>query len=464
MTDIVSPRDLPQVEAFAAQFDGDAPASVVRSEVRIVVDGARRLLLEGRTTTLEGLQRELSERLAARQPMTEVINATGVLLHTNLGRAQLDPLPSYTDGLGAVPIELALGDGRRHRRLAGLEADLCHLTGAEDALVVNNNAAALLLVLSSLAGGGEVVISRGQLIEIGGSFRIPEIIRQGGALLREVGTTNRTHLRDFESAINDSTRVLLEVHPSNFEQIGFVSTVPTADLAALARERDLKMVFDIGSGLIDSTVPWVPGDTPSWLADEPGARQALEAGADIVTFSGDKLLGGPQAGIVCGDRELLEVIRRHPLTRALRYDKVRAAHLHATVRSYLARSASSIPFWRQASTNLDDLAARAEAIVCKLTTAGIEARHVSVDDSAGAGSTPGKPIEGRGVAVKGPVGADALANGLRRHNPPVIALTREGLVVLSLRAVRPHQDATLVAAVLGVVLADRSDRPPTIQP
>jgi len=448
VNDIATQRDLPQVETFAASFVGAAPASVIRSEARAVIDRARQLLADGDATTLDALRLELAGRLAARQPMTGVINATGVLLHTNLGRAPLEPLPRSANGLGAVPIELALDGGRRHRRLESLEAGLCDLTGAGGALVVNNNAAALLLVLSSLAAGGDVVVSRGQLIEIGGSFRIPEIVSQGGAVLHEVGTTNRTHLRDFASAITESTRVLLEIHLSNFEQSGFVATVDTTELAALGREHRLPVVFDIGSGLVDSSAPWLPDGVPSWLRGEPGARQALAAGANIVTFSGDKLLGGPQAGIICGDRDLVDRIREHPLARAVRYDKVRAAHLHATVRAYLDRTAGTeVPFWRMASTDLPTLEARASAMIEKLSSERVAAEVVSVVDAAGAGSAAGKQIEGRAISIKSEAGPEPFAAWLRKGTPPVLSVARDGGVLLSLRTVRPEDDDALVAAV-----------------
>ncbi len=452
MTAIRELRDLPQVEALAASLSGVAPDRVVRAEAREVIDRARRGLLAGRTTSADALRAGLASSVLARQPMAAVINATGVLLHTNLGRAPLDPLDARADGLGAVPIELALDDGRRHHRLAGLEADLCELTGAGGALVVNNNAAALLLVLSSLASGAEVVVSRGQLVEIGGSFRVPEIISAGGAVLREVGTTNRTHLHDFRAAIGDSTRVLLEVHPSNFEQAGFTAAVATRDLASLAHEHGVVMVHDIGSGLVDALVPWLPDGLPDWLRHEPAARQVLAAGADLVTFSGDKLLGGPQAGIICGDRSLLDTIRRHPLARAVRFDKVRAAHLHATVRAHLDRTAARrVPFWRMATTDPDVLERRATDLAGALIARGVAAEAVPVADLAGAGAAATRAIAGWGVAVASVDGPDALATALRHAARPVLGITRADRVVLSLRTVAPEDDPVVADVVHGVL-------------
>lgn len=442
-------RDLPQVEVLAARFDGEAPRSVVRTEVRRVLDAARTRVMSGQPVEEPELVVDVVDGLNRRRPMTDVINATGVLLHTNLGRAPVDPLDPSMAGLGPVPIEMALGSGRRQGRLAALEADLCELTGAESALVVNNNAGALLVALSALARGGEVVVSRGQLVEIGGSFRIPDIVTQGGAILREVGTTNRTYLRDFEAAITDATSVLLQVHPSNFVQTGFTATVPTEELAALARDRQLAMVHDIGSGLVDARVPWLARGLPSWLRDEPAARQVLEAGAHIVTFSGDKLLGGPQAGVICGDGALVSRIREHPLARALRFDKIRAAHLHAVVRAHLDGSAqTAVPFWRMACASSSELLTRARLACELLRAAGVPAEPVATADVVGAGAAPGTTIEGSGIEIAGSFSADGLVAALRRSSPPVVALTRSDRVVLSLRTVSPTDDPQMVAATI----------------
>lgn len=454
---ISEPRDLPQVEILARAADGLAPGPVVRSEARRVIDRARGQL-DVSPTSMAKLERELVVNVAARSPLRRVVNATGVLLHTNLGRAPLDPLPDERDGLGTVPLELDVRDGRRGRRLAGLEADLCDLTGAESALVVNNNAGALLLVLSALAAGGEVVVSRGQLVEIGGSFRVPEIVSQGGAVLREVGTTNRTHLADYRNAIGEATRALLEVHPSNFAQVGFVTAVPTAEIAALAREHGLSMVHDIGSGLVDARTPWLEGDTPPWLADEPAARQVLDSGATAVTFSGDKLLGGPQAGIICGRASALDAIRRHPLSRALRYDKIRAAHLHATVRAHLDGSAATtVPFYRMATASLGELEHRARAVSAALASGGVAAEVVEVEDSAGAGSAPNQIIPGWAVAVATDSPAEVAAS-LRHVDPPVLAVVRNGQVRLSTRTIDPADDEAVVRSVIASTAA-RPDLP-----
>ncbi len=473
MSVIATLRDLPQVEVLARALDGIAPSQVTRAEARVVIDQARELVAGGGSTSFDRLVANLATNLATRQPMRRVINATGVLLHTNLGRAPMAALDPEIDGLRAVPIELTLGDGRRGRRLGALEADLAELTGADDALVVNNNAAALLLVLSMLTSGdrNEVVVSRGQLVEIGGSFRVPEIVAQGGARLREVGTTNRTHLSDFAEAIGPATAAILEVHPSNFAQVGFTATVPTDRLAELARANGLVMVHDVGSGLVDARTPWLRDGPPAWLATEPAARQILDAGAHLVTFSGDKLLGGPQAGIICGEADLVERVRRHPLARALRYDKVRAAHLHATVRAHQNRSASSVvPFWRMAVEPEHAVRDRAETLAAALqpalTALGWRAESMAVTDTIGSGSAPAQGLPGWGVALTSASGSSSalslLATALRGAGSTmmgddgaqplsVIATVRDDRLVLSLRTVEPADDAALVATVLAAV-------------
>lgn len=491
MSAIAQLRDLPQVEVLAQAVDGLAPSQVTRAEARVVIDQARELLMDGGATSFEELAAALGAMLATRRPMRRVINATGVLLHTNLGRAPMAPLTAETDGLRAVPIELALADGRRGRRLGALEADLAALTGAADALVVNNNAAALLLVLSTLATAdrNEVVVSRGQLVEIGGSFRVPEIVEQGGAVLREVGTTNRTHLADFAAAIGPATAAILEVHPSNFAQVGFTATVPTDRLAALARNHGLVMVHDIGSGLVDARTPWIPNGPPAWLAAEPAARQVLQAGAHLVTFSGDKLLGGPQAGLICGDADLVDQLRRHPLARALRYDKLRAAQLHATIRAHQDHTATwSVPFWRMAVEPEQTLRDRAQMLAARVAPAlaarGWQVESVAVVDTIGAGSAPTHGLPGWGVALA-PVsglssapsflaaclrGAGTTGLGARSGGGSdagsgagsgdglaapisVVATVRDDRVVLSLRTVEPSDDPALASMVVAAVEA-----------
>ncbi len=285
-----------------------------------------------------------------RMDQRPVINSTGILLHTNLGRAPMAEIAGEAARQAAIHytnLEYDDATGKRGDRLSPIIALLQEITGAEDALVVNNNAAAVLLAVSGLAAGREVVVSRGELVEIGGSFRIPDVITQGGARLVEVGTTNRTHVADYRGALGDDCAALLSVHRSNFEIVGFTSGVSCGQLAEVARLGGVPLVVDLGGGLLDSRCGWIDRSPPAWLADEPAVRQTLAAGADLVTFSADKLLGGPQGGIILGSRRLVDRLRRHPLARALRLDPLRAELLQRTVDSYLGGTAcSDIPLWR----------------------------------------------------------------------------------------------------------------------
>jgi L-seryl-tRNA(Ser) seleniumtransferase len=457
MTPITTRRDLPQVDALAGRFDGLAPSPVLRDAARAVIDAARQGLEATTPTTVEALEADLVDRIVSQSPLRTLVNATGVLLHTNLGRAPLGPLDEPP--LGAVPLEIDLASGERGNRFAAIETALRVLTGAEAALVVNNNAAALLLALSSLAAGREVIVSRGQLVEIGGEFRIPEIVVQGGAVLREVGTTNRTHGRDIEGALSEQTAVVLEVHPSNFEVVGFVASVPTVDLASIAHAAGAVLVADLGSGLLDDRCPWLDS-APTWLAGEPGARQALEAGADVITFSGDKLLGGPQAGVICGRAALVERMRRHPLARALRFDKTRAGFLQAALDAYLTGTArATIPFWSMAGASAGELAERATAvagaIVERVPPSLATVDVVDTTDAVGAGAAAARGLPGSGIAVTCAAGPQQLARELRRATPPVVGTERGDAVVLALRAVPARQDDLLVAAVATAVVRGR---------
>lgn len=451
------PRGLPSVEALAVGAPGAAPDSVVRTAARRVIDEARVLVLSGGTTTHEALQANLAAELDRHRPPSRVLNGTGVLLHTNLGRAPLTLPPDEYEGLGYVPVEIDLVSGDRGRRFDALERDLAELTGAEAALVVNNNAAALLLTLSALAAGGQVIVSRGQLVEIGGSFRVPEIITQGGASLCEVGTTNKTHPRDIEQAIGPNTAMVLEVHPSNFAQIGFTASVSTSEAAAIAHRSGLVMVHDIGSGLVDASAPWLSGGPPPWLRNEPAARQVLAAGADLVTFSTDKVLGGPQGGVVAGRGDLVDRLRRHPLQRALRYDKVRAAHLHATVVAHLDGSAATaVPFWAMASSPVDALEQRAHAVAASINETvgrGVAAGHrvhvsvVAVDDSVGAGAAASASLPGAALAVHADLGCERLSVVLRRGHPAVLARVHRDRLLISMRTIAPTDDHLLATAI-----------------
>ena len=372
--------------------------------------------------------------------LTPVVNATGVLLHTNLGRA---PLAHHQDA-SAQTVEFNLDTGQRGSRQAAVGQLYARLCGAEAAMVVNNNAAAVLLVVAALATGKDVPVSRGESVEIGGSFRVPEVIEQSGARLVDVGTTNRTRLRDYEAAItraNVDAAMVLKVHPSNYRVEGFVEETSIADLATL----DVPVVADIGSGLIDATVPWMKGAPPAWLAGEPAAVQAIADGADLITFSADKLLGGPQAGIIAGRADLVERCLQHPLARALRPGGLVLAALQRIALIYLDRQAGTeIPFWKMVGTPLVALEERAAAVVEAIVAVHPSARVERTEALPGAGSAPGVTMPSVGVVIDGD-----LLEQLRRHDTPVIARSRDDRTSLDFRSVDPADDVTIVAALRG---------------
>ncbi len=371
--------------------------------------------------------------------LTPVVNATGVLLHTNLGRAPL------AGGIAspAQSVEFDLVTGERGSRQTAVGQLLTKLCGCESAMVVNNNAAAVLLVIAALAAGRDVPVSRGESVEIGGSFRVPEVMEQSGARLVDVGTTNRTRIADYRRAIDRpdvDAALVLKVHPSNYRVEGFVEETSVAELATLG----VPVVADIGSGLIDATCPWLTSAPPAWLAGEPAALQTLADGADLVTFSGDKLFGGPQAGIIAGRAELVDRCRQHPLARALRPGGLVLAGLQATALAFIDRDVSRIPFWKMVDTSVAQLRVRAERIAHDVDSALVEAG--AMDALPGAGSAPGVTMPSFGVSVRG----DHVA-ALRAHHRPVIARTRDGRTFLDLRAVDASDDDTIVAALAGVV-------------
>jgi L-seryl-tRNA(Ser) seleniumtransferase len=373
----------------------------------------------------------------------KVVNATGVLLHTNLGRAPLSPEAAAAALAAATAytnLELDLEEGDRGGRGLYVAALLKALTGAEDALVVNNNAAAVLLALAATSSGKAVPVARGELIEIGGSFRLPLVMESGGARLVEVGTTNRTRLGDFATALQvHHCGAVLKIHPSNYRVEGFVSEVTVSDLAALAEERGVPLIHDLGSGLLDAEVPWLGSRPPEWLQGEPGARQSIEAGAGLVTFSGDKLIGGPQAGIVVGRAELVSRLRAHPLARALRTDAMTDAALASTLEAFADGDARRIPLWRMAMMAESELRPRVEALAARL---GGEVRPgMSV---MGAGSLPGIGIPTPQVTLEG---EDHLHERLLAGDRPVLARRHEKDLILDLRAVAEQDDETIVATV-----------------
>ncbi len=390
--------------------------------------------------------RTLGRWLAAARPAL-VVNATGVVLHTNLGRAALAPAAAAAAqaAAGYGDLELDIESGRRGDRLGPVAEKLAVLGGAEAALAVNNNAAALLLALDTLARGREVVVSRGELVEIGGSFRLPEIVTRAGVRLVEVGTTNRTHRADYERAIGPDTALLLKVHRSNFEQSGFVAEVGLPELVELGRERGLPVVDDLGSGSFMDL-------TPHGFPAEADARTRVRAGADVVCFSGDKLLGGPQAGIVLGRRDAVGAMRRNPLARALRLDKLGLAALDATLAILLeGRAEKELPVLRQLLAPLAELEARARALAERLARVADGAARVSIEaDRArvGGGTLPGFELDTWVVALDSPrASAERLAAGLRGASVAVLARVRSERVLIDVRTLLPGDEARIETAL-----------------
>jgi L-seryl-tRNA(Ser) seleniumtransferase len=416
------------------------PHAILTQAARDAVDAARDATQQGATVTVDQVIADATARVAQvrRDLLRDVINATGVLVHTNLGRSPLGAdafAAARSVATGYSNLEYRLETGARGSRHAHAGALLARACGAEAGIVVNNNAAAVLLALGALARGREVVVSRGELVEIGGGFRVPEIMAESGCRLVEVGTTNRTRIGDYRAQLRDETALLLKVHASNYRMIGFTEATPVGALAALGPP----VVVDAGSGLLDETTPWLPS-RPTWLHDEPGVRQAIEAGAAVVTFSGDKLLGGPQAGIVVGRSDLVAAIARHPLARAVRADKMTLASLQHVALAYLDGDATAIPLWRMATTPVDVLEARATAVARTIPGATV----VASDAVAGGGSLPGRTIPSVAVSVSAPAVDDALAQ-LRAAG--VVARAADGCVLADLRAVDPGDDARLGAAL-----------------
>lgn len=439
-------RDLPSIDGLAsamtAEFDR-IPRPVVVSTCRSVLDHARTELRSGRDfDPVAAASARLADIDAARPQA--VINATGVLLHTNLGRASMPPsAAARLAGLATMPgnVEVDIRTGRRARRNDYLGALLPAATGAEAGFAVNNNAGALLLALASVAGeGGKVAVSRGELIEIGGSFRLPELMRASGATLVEVGTTNRTRLSDF-AAVAGSVDAVLKVHPSNYRIEGFQEEASHHDLGSLADDHGIPFIFDVGSGLMDEEAPWLGDGTRTWIAGEPGVSQAVEAGADLVLFSGDKLLGGPQAGIIVGSNDAVAAAARHPIARAVRLDGGTIAAIAETIEMYLDKRVLDVPFWAMASASVESIDERAHVVAADVD-------GVTIEDSGsvpGAGSVPGVTIPTRVLRLPG--NADAVWTALASAQPPVIGTRRDGAVYLDLRSVPPELDDKVAAAI-----------------
>ncbi len=400
---------------------------------------------------LEALQKILA--VAGQSSLRRVINATGVVIHTNLGRsplaaAALAQIQEVAAHYSTLEYDLAHGErGSRHDHLAGL---LQEVTGAEAALVLNNNAGAVLLALKALADGKEVIVSRGQLVEIGGSFRMPEIMAVSGAMMREVGATNKTHLRDYERAITLETAMLLKVHPSNFRITGFTSEVALPDLVALGRKYGLLVVEDLGSGCLVDLSKY-------GIEREPTVQETLKAGADLVLISGDKLLGGPQAGLALGSREVVARLRQHPLTRALRPDKLTLAGLEATLRLYLEESQAlaAIPTLRLLSRPLAELDRQARALarsLRRLLGARVQIQVVASTGRVGGGALPQVSLPSRALALTvPPLTPPQLEARLRQAQPPIIARIEQDHLLLDMRTLLPDDLPALKAALLGVL-------------
>ena len=387
----------------------------------LLVDAARAAIATGTPDSAREIAEET--RRALLQP---VINATGVLLHTNLGRAPF----GYAHPAGYTNLELDVTTGKRGSRRDRAGALLARACGAEAALVVNNGAAAVLLALGALARDQGVAVSRGELVEIGGGFRVPEVMRESGARLVEVGTTNRTRRGDYARVAGD-VALMLKVHQSNYRITGFTEDASVADVASIGPP----VLVDLGSGLLDASCPWLSGGPPVWLRDEPAVRQTLTAGAALVVFSGDKLLGGPQAGLLAGRADLVDACARHPLYRALRPGGLVLGALEQVALAYLARDGARVPFWRMATLPVDDLLRRAHAIGC--------GKAIECASVTGGGTLPGVEVPSAGIALDGDVTAE-----LRSAQPkPVIARVDEDRTILDLRTVDPSDDDLVRSAV-----------------
>ena len=435
------------------------PRELVVEAVRLILDEIRRDILEGaighdqlkQWSHSDSLTARVSEALErmTRPKFRRVINATGVVLHTNLGRAVLSPTAIeavHMAASGYSNLELNLESGKRGSRYDSVEDLLRRLTGAQSSLVVNNNAAAVLLALSTLARGREVIVSRGQMVEIGGSFRIPEVMEQSGAILREVGSTNKTHPRDYEKAINNNTALLLHVHTSNYRIVGFTREKTVDELVELGREAGLPVMSDLGSGsLIKMDYLGLPY--------EPTVQQTIQSGVDVVTFSGDKLLGGPQAGIIVGKKEFISQMKKNPLTRAVRIDKMTVAALEATLREYLdIKSAlQNIPTLRMISADEKLLQNKSGVLHDLLEDAAGGRVHISMvrDQSVvGGGAMPTADLPGWLVSVKPlHMTVEALAERLRNGDPAVMGRVQEGSLLLDVRTLLKDEDIMLAGAV-----------------
>lgn len=455
-------RALPGVDtlldALLAERTDEVPRSVLTSAARQALEGLRRAIFQDKAgavdlaAALTLAQAIVDEKM--RPNLTRVVNGTGVVVHTNLGRSLL--AEEALDRIGAVAesysnLEFNLKTGKRGLRYSAVEELICEISGAEAAMVVNNNAGAVLLCLDTLVRGKEAVVSRGELVEIGGAFRIPDVMAKSGGFLKEVGTTNRTHLKDYEGAISEETGLFLKVHTSNYQIVGFTKAVSIAELVELGRKRGIPVMDDLGSGTFVNF-----GDYG--LPSEPTVQQSVAAGADIVTFSGDKLLGGPQAGVIVGKKQHIEAIRKNPMTRALRIDKLTLASLEATLRIYRdeAEAVKRIPTLRMITMGEEETRERAETLVKELSGLPVTCTLLDLTSRPGGGSLPLLEIPSCcvGIAME-KMGASALEKALRASETPIIVRIENDTCIIDTRTLQKG-DNTLIAGALKTIAEKRS--------
>ncbi len=443
-------RSLPSVDRVLRGLGASADQRGAGPAARRAIDLARQSIRQGRPAPSFDQIVDATKKIVDQESETllrPVINATGVLIHTNLGRSPLGrrQLDAVVEIAGSYSnLEYDVEEGRRSSRYDHAAKLLTALTGAEAALVTNNNAAAVLVTLVALCAEKEVLISRGELVEIGGEFRIPDVMALSGSRLVEVGTTNRTRLADYRSKVTDATAAILKVHPSNYRVVGFTASVPARKLGELARSTGIPFIHDVGSGFMSAPAG------ASWAREEPLVDVALSDGADIVTFSGDKLLGGPQAGIILGRGPLVEKIARHPLLRAVRVDKMTLAALEETLRAHMEDRLTDLPLWSMALAATEELEARAKHLAEALSAAnkGLKAEAQPVASVTGGGSLPGEELASWAIALDhGERSAAELGRALRHAETPVIGRIADDRLLLDLRSVPPGQDPQLLALV-----------------